>query len=163
MTTTTTDLIPTAHDFRSTQLFDAPPAKVVEALTTTDGISDWWARTTGSAAQGGELSVWFGERQMRGRVTVTDRPTRVQWDVVFCDAMPDWVGTTVIFEVAPLGEGSVLSFTHVGLNPQLECFAQCFAGWTFYLGRLVDYVDNDGGTPACTTLETANDRQRDPH
>ena len=60
---------------------------------------------------------------------------------------PEWIGTTIVFDVTPAGDGTELRFRHHGLTPQLECFDMCDAGWTHYLTSLVDYVDRGAGHP----------------
>ena len=35
----------------------------------------------------------------------------------------------------------MLHFRHQGLTPDLECYDMCDAGWTYYLGSLVSYVE----------------------
>ena len=81
------------------------------------------------------------------RVGEADRPTRVRWDVLVCEPAPDWVGTAITFDLAPAATGTELRFHHQGLNPGLECFDDCHAGWTHYLASLVDYVDQGAGSP----------------
>jgi len=59
----------------------------------------------------------------------------------------EWEGTTMVFDLAPAGEGTRLSFRHAGLVPQLECYDNCSAGWTQVLASLVSYVDTGQGHP----------------
>ena len=40
-----------------------------------------------------------------------------------------------------------LRFRHAGLNPRLECFNQCQAGWNYYLPSLRAYAETGTGTP----------------
>ena len=48
------------------------------------------------------------------------------------------MGTSVWFDVRPRpGGGSVLAFRHVGLTPDLECFAVCKPGWEHHLANLM--------------------------
>lgn len=142
--TTTTD----APGYQTTKTFQSPPETVFDALTSTDAITRWWAPTTGSAVAGGEIVQVYGGQEVRLRVDQADRPTRVCWSVPVSEPLPDWTGTTITFDLTPIGDGgSVLHFTHHGLTAQLECFDMCQAGWTQYLASLVDYVDRDGGNP----------------
>ena len=54
---------------------------------------------------------------------------------------PDWVGTTIVFDVAAAGDGAMLRFRHQGLTPERECYDMCDAGWTYYRGSLASYVE----------------------
>jgi len=140
-TTTTTD------DFRSTKTFAADPDRVYSALTDIDALTSWWTPAGGGATAGETLHFLMGDQEVVMRVEQADRPTRVGWDVVVCEPAPDWVGTSITFDLEPVGTGTELRFHHHGLNPDLECFEQCHAGWTYFLTSLVDYVDQGAGNP----------------
>jgi uncharacterized protein YndB with AHSA1/START domain len=138
-----------SEDFESTKTLGAQPDKVLAALRTPEAITDWWGPTEGSAAVGGTLTVTFASH---GQVIVLrveqGEEGQVVWRVEETPRTPEWVGTTIVFDVAASGAGSVLHFRHHGLTPELECFDMCHEGWTHYLGSLVSYVDTGEGQPA---------------
>jgi uncharacterized protein YndB with AHSA1/START domain len=141
-TTNTTD------DFRSTKTFAAAPDAVFSALTDIDALTGWWTPAAGGGADAGEtLRFLMGDQEVVMRVEEADRPSRVRWSVLVCEAAPDWVGTSITFDLEPVGAGTELRFHHHGLNPRLECFEMCHAGWTRHLASLVDYVDRGAGSP----------------
>jgi uncharacterized protein YndB with AHSA1/START domain len=144
MTTTTQD-----QDFQSSLDLSASAETVFEALTTTDGVSSWWAPATGSASAGGDLEFRFGEHPVRFRVIDADRPTRVRWSTIDCDVMPDWVGTTIVFDLSSTATGgTTLQFRHAGLVPQLACYEQCRNDWGHFLhSSLVSYLETGTGHP----------------
>jgi len=41
----------------------------------------------------------------------------------------EWTGTRMIFELDPKNNHTVLKFTHEGLIPEQECYANCVKGW----------------------------------
>jgi uncharacterized protein YndB with AHSA1/START domain len=145
MTTTTT----TTTDFRSTKTFAAGPDAVFSALTDIDALTGWWTPAGGGADAGETLRFLMGDQEVVMRVEEADRPSRVRWSVLVCEAAPDWVGTSITFDLGPVGTGTgtELRFHHHGLNPGLECFEMCQAGWTRHLASLVDYVDRGAGRP----------------
>ncbi len=60
----------------------------------------------------------------------------------------EWVGTRLRFELAPAADGSTeLRFEHEGLEPTLECFELCRAGWQQFLGSLQRFVETGRGEP----------------
>jgi uncharacterized protein YndB with AHSA1/START domain len=146
MTTTTT-----TEDFRLTKVFSSTPDTVFSALTDIDALTGWWTPAAGGADSGETLRFLFGDREFVALVGEADRPTRVRWNVLDCEPVPDWVGTAIIFDLVPVGTGTELRFHHQGLSPGLECFDDCQAGWTHYLASLVDYVDRGAGTPNPST------------
>jgi uncharacterized protein YndB with AHSA1/START domain len=147
--TTATDRTETSKDFESTKTFSAPPEKVLAALQTVEGITDWWGPTTGSAEAGGTFEVSFQEHgQVIGLHVEPSDAGRVVWTVEKTPLTPEWVGTTIVFDVAASGDGATLHFRHHGLTPQLECYDMCHSGWTHYLASLVSYVDAGEGQPS---------------
>ena len=134
-------------DFRSTKRFTSSPDAVFSALTDIDAITGWWTPAAGGAGGGETLRVLFGDHELVARVGEATRPARVRWDVVVCEPVPDWVGTSITFDLVSVGTGTELRFRHQGLDPSLECFDECQAGWTYYLASLVEYVDRGEGTP----------------
>lgn len=147
MTTTSTSTFTSADDFRATKGFAADPDAVFRALTDVDALTGWWTPAAGGAEAGETLRFLMGDLEVVMRVAEADRPSRVRWDVLVCEAAPDWVGTSIIFDLEPAGTGTELHFHHDGLNPGLECFDMCNAGWSRHLASLVDYVDRGAGTP----------------
>ena len=89
----------------------------------------------------------MGDSEVVMFVEEAERPSRVRWSVLVCEPASDWVGTSITFDIQPVDTGSELHFRHHGLNPSLECFEMCNAGWTHYLPSLVDYVDLGAGSP----------------
>jgi uncharacterized protein YndB with AHSA1/START domain len=142
-----TAAIDTDRDFRSTKSFAAAPDAVFSALTDVDALTAWWTPAGGGAAAGETLRFLMGDQEVVMQVEEADRPARVRWDVLVCEPAPDWVGTAITFDLVPAGDGTELHFHHHGLNPGLECFELCEAGWTRHLASLVDHVDRGAGRP----------------
>jgi uncharacterized protein YndB with AHSA1/START domain len=141
ITATTTD------DFRSTKTFAAAPDTVFSALTDIDALTGWWTPAGGGADAGETLRFLMGDQEVVMRVEEAGRPSQVRWSVLVCEPAADWVGTSITFDLEPGGAGTELHFRHHGLNPGLECFGTCQAGWTHFLASLVDYVDRGAGSP----------------
>ena len=150
MTTTNQD---TEHaqgreGFAAVKTFASPPDAVSAALGSTEAISAWWGPATGSATEGGKFRADFGEGRYHEIVVSSRQPGRVEWTSASAPHHHgEWEGTTMVFELAPDGAGTALSFRHAGLTPELECYGNCSAGWAQVLASLVSYVDTGVGHP----------------
>ena len=134
--------------FAAVKTFASPPEVVLAALQSTEGISAWWGPATGSAAEGGRFRADFGEGRYHEIVVRSLQPRRVEWTSASAPHHDgEWEGTTMLFELAPHGAGTELSFRHAGLIPELECYGNCSAGWNQVLASLVAYVDTGTGRP----------------
>ena len=68
----------------------------------------------------------------------------------------EWKGTQIFWEVAPEDAVTQVTMRHAGLNPALECFTGCEAGWNFYFGRsLVKLFAEGYGLPDRMGTEAA--------
>jgi hypothetical protein len=58
----------------------------------------------------------------------------VEGGPAFASERSEWSGTTIVFELCPVGDGTEVRFTHLGLVSQLECFDACTSAWAYYVG-----------------------------
>lgn len=135
-------------DFQSSVSIDASPGTVFDALTTTGGLSAWWTPVTGSGLAGGTLTFAFDEERLIVHVETAERPGHVRWNVLSCEMLEDWVGTSVDFTVTANATGGAnVQLRHEGLAV-LECFEMCRRGWTFFFEKsLPAYVASGRGYP----------------
>ncbi len=134
-------------DYESSMFLNAPAAEVFDALTTLSGLAGWWTSVSGSGLKGGQLTFVFDAAPVVMRVDEAERPATVRWTVLESAPTPEWVGTTVNFELMPQVEGCDLSFRHRGLTPQLECYEDCKSGWDHFLPSLRQHVETGDGNP----------------
>ena len=145
---TTSNVSKADRDFTSAKSIVASREQVLAALTTPDGVAGWWGTTSGSAgAVGDVLEVGFGTSRVITMQVASLEAGRVEWFVERAPHTPEWDGTSIVFELAPAGDGTELRFRHVGLTPQFECYEMCHAGWTHYLASLVAYAESGVGDP----------------
>lgn len=148
------------EDFRMRLEYGVPAGRLFEQFSSAEGIGHWWTKDCEYEPQvGGKASFRFGDSGFYANVQVgrLDPPRLVEWNVLdarhpvetgFSD-LHDWNGTTIRFEITPLGaDRSQLDFTHVGLGP-LECSVVCSSLWSHYLGEsLREYFECGEGRPA---------------
>src|SRR3954447_6044029 len=136
MTTSTS-----TEDFTAVLNLPASPDDVAAIFTSAAGVSRWWGPTEGDGSVGGTLTTSFGDYGLNAMRVVEVGPTRVVWESVAPERratahMREWLGTRLQFDIAPADGGTQLRFQHVGLNPQLECWDECFAGWTHFMASI---------------------------
>lgn len=127
-----------ASDFNLSFTVPQTPAEVYAAIVR---VPEWWiGEVDGSFASVGATFVYAYKHFHRTAQRVTElQPGRVvAWVVTessinFVEEKEEWKGTTIRFEIVPAEGGSELRFTHVGLTPRIACYANCSAGWEFYI------------------------------
>ncbi|HRH39662.1 MAG TPA: SRPBCC domain-containing protein, partial [Flavobacteriales bacterium] len=104
-------------------------------------VTAWWTINTdgNTNAVGDEFTVQFADvHRTKQRITEMVPGQRIVWHVSeshlpWLKDAEEWKGTDIIFDIAAEGAGARLAVTHVGLTPQVECFAQCEKGWNFFI------------------------------
>jgi uncharacterized protein YndB with AHSA1/START domain len=124
----------------------APPHAVYSALTTTDGLSRWWAMdTSGGESVGDVLAFRFDLGGIDMRVLELERDARVLWSVV--DGPQEWLGTTVSWDLSTAGDDTVVLFAHRGWSQEVEFMHHCSTKWAAFLLSLKSLVETGKGEP----------------
>ena len=55
----------------------------------------------------------------------------------------EWINTKIGFTISTEENSTVVTFTHDGLVPQIECYSACSGGWTRYLDKLEEKLNGD--------------------
>ena len=124
---------------------EADPAAVYTALSTIDGLSSWWTSTTeGSCAPGDVIGFRFGEHVARFRVD-SSSSSQVKWTCL--ESAPEWVGTTLTFDLRPADTGTSLRFAHAGWAEQSDFFGHCSLKWGVFMLSLKSALETGLGRP----------------
>jgi uncharacterized protein YndB with AHSA1/START domain len=140
-------------DFSAVLNLSARPATVSALFTSAAGVSRWWGPTEGDGGVGGTLVTSFGESGVNAMRVLEAGPARVVWESIAVDGTTptghtqEWLGTTMEFDIVPAGAGTEFRFRHAGLNERLECWDQCFAGWTYFMASIETCAETGTGTP----------------
>ncbi len=128
--------------------FSTPHARA-DVFALLQDIRSWWVglfdeQIEGSAnAVGDEFSFRAGEgaHYSRQRLIELEPGRTLTWLVT--DSMlaslqhaGEWTGTRFGFELATQDGMTVVTFTHTGLAPAIECYDRCAGAWTRYLEQL---------------------------
>jgi Activator of Hsp90 ATPase homolog 1-like protein len=128
---------------------DAAPEAAYAAINNPRG---WWsADITGDATAVGDEFTYVYEDIHRStqRVTELVPGSKVVWHVVegylnFTKDPAEWTGTDVVFDITPRGNQTDVRLTHVGLDPDIECFDACTKGWAYYAGEQLPKLIRQG-------------------
>ncbi len=122
------------------------PTAVHTALTTLDGLTGWWTTdTTGDPGPGGVIAFRFALGGFDMEVTDVVPGETVRWTVV--DGPPEWVGTTVEFDLTHDAGQTVVRFAHRGWVEPVEFMHHCSTKWASYLLSLKQLVESGSGRP----------------
>ena len=149
--------------YTTTITVNASPEAVFAAINNVRG---WWSEDVeGSTTMLGD--VWFYHARDLHRCTlkvIEWLPNqRVAWRVLdnhfsFIADKTEWVGTTIAFDIEPVGQGARLTFTHHGLLPDHECYDVCHDAWGTYIrGSLKALITSGKGYPNTGAEITAED------
>ena len=126
---------------------DTSFSKVFEALTTVEGLSSWWTKTTsGNPTQGGILEFKFSEyATFEMDVVKVIEDELVEWKNI--SGNPAWEGTTIQFRLSE-NEGKVMvQFTHGAFADDYADLGNINFSWGRYLVSLRDHCENGNGDP----------------
>ena len=124
------------------------PDKVYDALTTRDGLADWWTDdTSGDAAPGGTIRFRFGDAGGFDMKVLEQRANeRVEWEVA--DGPQEWIGTHVSFDLKREDDHTIVLFKHEGWDEPGEFMSHCSTRWATYLLSLKQLVETGRGAPS---------------
>jgi uncharacterized protein YndB with AHSA1/START domain len=132
----------------------AAPEEVYEALTTIDGLAAWWTTDT-TGESGGTLRFRFGDVGGFDMKVIDQRPANhVEWEVV--DGPPEWIGTTVTFDLAQDGEWTIVLFAHADWREPVEFMSHCSTKWATFLLSLKALIETGTGQPHPGDLQISN-------
>ncbi len=125
----------TRQDFTTTLVVDQTPKQVFNAIKNPQ---NWWpGEIKGSS---GKLNDEFEYRYKelhfsKQRIVEIIPDKKVVWLVTesiinYAEDKAEWTGTKISFEISEMDNKTQLRFTHLGLDPQIECFDSCSNSWS---------------------------------
>ena len=131
-------------------------ASAQQAFDCINQVSGWWTENVegNSTALHDEFTVRFGDVHVSTQKLVEFVPgKRVAWQVTysrlnFIEHKDEWTGTTICFDISEKDGQSEVTFTHIGLVPQVECYNACTNAWAPYIEQsLFRLLNTDQGQP----------------
>jgi hypothetical protein len=127
-----------------------------EVFAAINNVRGWWSgEIEGSTDElGAEFTYRYQEiHRSKQKITALVPGKRVAWHVLdgyldFATDKTEWTGTDITFDISPVGSGTEVRFTHIGLVPQYECFESCSSAWGFYINSsLRNLITTGKGDP----------------
>jgi uncharacterized protein YndB with AHSA1/START domain len=123
--------------------------KVYQAVSTAEGIRNWWTRDAAldpNVGGAGEFGFYGHRMVIKIKVAELTAPGHVAWDVVSSTGGA-FDGTTVSFDLTSEEGITPLLFAHRGFKPGANNIASATTRWGFYLLSLKRYLETGRGTP----------------
>jgi len=130
----------TAKNYTTTFSVDQSPEEVFAAINNVRG---WWSGDIDGPTDqlGAEFTYRYQDlHRSTQKITEFVPGKKVIWHVLaaqlnFVKDKAEWNGTDIVFEIARKGDKTELRFTHVGLEPGIECYGKCAGAWGFYINE----------------------------
>ena len=123
---------------------NASKEKVFEAISTANGLSNWWTiQTTGDPAFGGTLAFRFGDHEgPQMKVIELVRNEKVVWE---CISPEGWKGHTFTFALDENDGKTRVRFSQDGWTEQADFYASCSFSWARYMESLRQFCQTGNG------------------
>ena len=127
-----------------------------EAFNVINNVSKWWTENLeGNSENLNDIfTVHFGGDAFVTHKLIEVVPNKkVVWLVTDCylswlKDKTEWTNTKMSFEVSTNNNKTQISFTHIGLVPEVECYDMCVKGWDQYVkGSLLKLITEGEGQP----------------
>jgi hypothetical protein len=140
-------------DFTTTFLADQSAEDVFRAINNVRG---WWSEEIegNTADLNDEFSYHYEDAHYCQMKLIEVIPNqKVVWLVKynyfnFTKDRSEWTGTKISFDISKKGSQTQVRMTHLGLNPEYECFDICSNAWTHYIQEsLFSLITTGTGMP----------------
>ncbi|MFV2004582.1 MAG: SRPBCC domain-containing protein [Gammaproteobacteria bacterium] len=120
-------------------------SKAYNAITTLQGLSNWWAPTTGETDEGDTLCFHFGEHTVEMTVQESTPDKKIVWQCA--EKEGEWKDTIITFDLSETGEQIFINFSHTNWAQQTAFCAHCSTKWAVFMLSLKDYLETGKGRP----------------
>jgi uncharacterized protein YndB with AHSA1/START domain len=119
----------------------APIEKVFAAISTSEGLDQWWSKTSsGTPVVGTEYELGFGPKY-QWRAEVTKSKPNAEFELTMTKSDADWDGSRVGFRLEQQPEFVWLRFYHDGWPDTNDHFRISNHCWAMYLRVLRRYLE----------------------
>ena len=117
-------------------------------------IEQWWSGIYGEEIKGESKKIGDeftfkaggGAHYSKQKLIELIPNEKVVWLITdstlsFLSNTGEWINTKIGFTISTEENSTVVTFTHDGLVPQIECYNACSGGWTRYLNKLEEKLN----------------------
>lgn len=121
--------------------------KIYEALTTQQGLGNWWTDQTIAKPEVGFVNEFrFGPGELKMlKVIGLNSNKSVEWKCVGGD--DEWHDTEISFDLEEKDEKTILRFTHKDWKEATDYFGTCNFHWGLFLQSLRMLCETGKGMP----------------
>ena len=134
-------------EIRHNVTINATSEKVYEAITTQEGLANWWAKQTIAKSEVGFVNIFtFGTFRNEMKVTMLNPNRKVEWHCI--NSLEEWIGTNISFDLEEKNGRTILRFAHSGWKAITDIFAGCNYDWGRFMTSLKLFCETGTGTPS---------------
>ncbi len=134
-----------------------------EAFKSIYSISKWWTENIEGSTQnlGDVFTVRFGDTFVTFKTIDVVPGKEIIWLVTDCHLhwlkdKKEWKATKLHFDISSVKDVTQITFTHIGLAPEIECYNDCRKGWDEYIKDSLNKLITEGqGRPERKKMEPA--------
>jgi hypothetical protein len=131
------------YDIRHRVGIYAPMPEVLSAVSTSDGVGTWWSSDVRDAGDD-RLAIYFGRPEPSAVMAVKRNAANCVWTCL--QGPPEWVDTTITYDLRREGDETVVVFTHAGWREPVEFAHHCSTRWAYFLISLKSTLEGGPST-----------------
>ena len=125
---------------------DASFETVYKALSTIEGLSNWWTKDTSGRCNTGDIITFkFGEFAMHKKVIESKENEIVEWECK--EGNPHWKDTLIKFVLSKNENKVKVEFSHIGFDKTYQELPNINFSWGRYLVSLRNLCETGQGDP----------------
>lgn len=134
-------------EIRHNVIIKTTPEKVYEAITTQEGLANWWAKQTIAKPEVGFVNIFtFGTFRNEMKVIILNPNKKVEWKCI--NSIEEWIDTNISFDLEEKEGHTLLRFTQSGWRAVTDTFAGCNYDWGRFMTSLKLFCETGTGTPS---------------
>jgi hypothetical protein len=140
-------------DYSTSITVKATPRHVFESI---NNVAKWWTDNFEGRSEklNDEFTVrFFNDIHVSTQKLIEVTPDKkIVWlvtdcNLTFVEDKQEWINTKISFEISEKDDKTQIRFSHIGLNPDFECFNDCSNAWGQYIQSLSNLITSGKGNP----------------